>query len=248
MDNGLQKIYYSEEAADAGNGIVLTGDGEGPVISGLEALSDGQLIDRREEVIRLYVTAFDELSGLAEFYIKVANQDNYSVKTYYPQGNVIELEITREEALFTGNFTVTAYARDQVGNITEISRSVTELSLETRIERILPPHAPVFKCGESGILYITAYGYADRVEVEFPPELAAVDETLQNLVFDYRDMQVYRQESHVQFMVPLYAEADRDYVLQARAFWGELCLESSPVLHVTSEGGSILDEFRTRLR
>lgn len=248
MDNGLQKIYYSEEAADAGNGIVLTGDGEGPVISGLEALSDGQLIDRREEVIRLYVTAFDELSGLAEFYIKVANQDNYSVKTYYPQGNVIELEITREEALFTGNFTVTAYARDQVGNITEISRSVTELSLETRIERILPPHAPVFKCGESGILYITAYGYADRVEVEFPPELAAVDETLQNLVFDYRDMQVYRQESHVQFMVPLYAEADRDYVLQVRAFWGELCLESSPVLHVTSEGGSILDEFRTRLR
>lgn len=247
-ENGQQKTYYSEEAADAGNGIVLTGDGEGPVVSGLEALEDGRLIDRREEVIRLYITAVDELSGLAEFYVKVANQDNYGVKTYYPQGNSIELEITREEALFTGNFTVTAYARDRVGNVTEISRSVTELSLETRIERILTPHEPVFKCGESGILYITAYGYADRVEVEFPPELAAADEALKKVVFDYRDMQVYRQESAVQFMVPLYAEADRDYILRVRAFWGEICLESSPLLHVTSEGGSVLDEFRTRLR
>ena len=248
QENGLQKTYYSEEAADAGNGIILTGDGEGPVISGLEALADGQLIDRRGKKVRLYVTATDQLSGLAEFYIKVTNQDNFSVKTFYAQENAIELEITKEEALFSGNFTVTAHAVDKVGNVTEVSRSVTELSLETKIERILSPHTPVFKCGESGILYITAYGYADRVEVEFPPELSAADETLKKMVFDYGNMQVYRQESAVQFMVPLYAEADRDYTVKVRAFWGDICLESSPLLRITSEGGSVLDEFRTRLR
>lgn len=248
QENGLQKTYYSEEAADAGNGIILTGDGEGPVISGLEALADGQLIDRRGKKVRLYVTATDQLSGLAEFYIKVTNQDNFSVKTFYAQENAIELEITKGEPLFSGNFTVTAHAVDKVGNVTEVSRSVTELSLETKIERILSPHTPVFKCGESGILYITAYGYADRVEVEFPPELSAADETLKKMVFDYGNMQVYRQESAVQFMVPLYAEADRDYTVKVRAFWGDICLESSPLLRITSEGGSVLDEFRTRLR
>lgn len=247
LQNGLQETYYSEEAADAGNGIILIGDGEGPVIGGLEMLANGQLIDRQEEVIRLQLTASDQLSGLAEFYIRVTNEDNFSEKIYDAQENVIELEITREEALFTGNFTVTAHAADRVGNITEVSRSVTEYSLETKIERILSPHEPVFKCGESGILYITSYGYADRVEVEFPPELAA-EESLRKMVFDYREQQLYRQESAVQFMVPLYAEADRDYTLKVKAFWGNISLESSPVLHVTSEGGSILDEFRTRLR
>lgn len=248
MENGVQKSYYSELMSDAGNGIILVGDGEGPVISGMDVLSDRQFIDRQEEVIRLYLTVTDDLSGVAEFYLKVTNQDNYSVKTYYPEGNIIELEITEAEALFTGEFTVTAYAKDNVGNVTEVSRAVTEFALETRIERILAPHDPVFKCGESGILYITTYGYADRVEVEFPPELAVADGSLEKMVFDYRDLQIYRQESAVQFMVPLYTPADRDYTLTVRAFRGDKSLESNPTLHVTSEGGDVLSEFRTRLR
>lgn len=248
IENGEQKTYYSEINSDTENGIVLVGDGEGPVISGMDVISDGQVIDRQEESVLLYVTVSDDLSGVAEFYLKVRNQDNHSTKTYFSEGNVIELDITNAEALFTGEFTVTAYAKDNVGNVTEISRTVTEFALETRIERILAPHEPVFKCGESGILYITTYGYADRVEVEFPPELAVADESQKKVVFDYSDMQIYRQESAVQFMVPLYTSTDREYTLKVRAFRGEESLESNPVLYVTSEGGNILDEFRTRLR
>lgn len=248
MEKGVQKTYYSDLSSDAGNGIVLLGDGEGPVISGLDALSEGQMIDRQEEVVRLYLTVSDDLSGVAEFYLEVTNLDNHNRKIYYSEGNAIELEITKDEPLFTGEFAVTACAADNVGNVTEISRLVTEFALETEIERILTPHDPVFKGGESGILSIAAYGYADRVEVEFPPEFAEADERLKKVVFDYRGEKLYRQESAVQFMVPLYIPTDREYTLKVRAFRGEKCLESDPILYVTSEGGDLLTEFRTRLR
>lgn len=248
MERGVQKTYYSQRAADVGNGIVLAGDGEGPVIRGLEALTEGQVIDRREESIRLYLAAADDLSGVAEFYLKVTNLDNHNTGVYYGEENGIEVEITKDEPLFTGEFSVQAYAVDNVGNVTELSRRVTEFALETEIERILAPHDPVFKGGESGILHIAAYGYADRVEVEFPPEFAAADERLGKMVFDYTGEQLYSQDIAVQFMVPLYISPDRQYTLKVRAFRGDKCLEDNPALYVTSEGGSILSEFRTCLR
>lgn len=248
LEKGLQKTYYSDPAADAQNGIVLIGDGEGPVIGGLDGLSDGQLPDNREETLRLQLTARDDLSGVAAFYLKVTNLDNHASRIYDSQDNVIELEITGKEALFTGEFAVTAYAVDNVGNETELSRLVTEFALETEIERILTPHDPVFKGGESGILHITVYGYADRVEVEFPAEFWEADERLKKVVFDYSGEPLYRQSAAVQFMVPLYIPTDREYTLKVRAFRGDKCLESDPALYITSEGGAILDEFRTRLR
>ncbi len=248
LKGGIRTHYYSEQESDKGNGITLIGDGEGPVVSGLEVLSEGQFIDRGEESVRLCLTASDDLSGVAEFYLEVTNRDNHGTKVFYPEGNRIELEITKEEALFTGEFTVTAYARDRVGNETEISRSVTEFALEARIERILEPHDPVFKGGESGILYITVYGYADRAEAEFPLELAGEDGSRARMVFDYSDMQIYMQESKVQFMVPLYIPAGREYTLKVRAFRGDNSLECEPTLRVTAEGGNVLNEFHTRLR
>ncbi len=245
--DGLQVIKYSDPAADAGNGITVIGDCEGPVIRGLDVLQGKELIDRMKESITIEITAEDALSGVADFYIKVENQDNYSEQIFYPEGGILKLEITKGEPIFTGDFTVTGYAADNVGNITEISFHVTEFALETRIERILEPHIPVFKGGESGILYITTYGYADRVEVEFPEELLALNPEL-NKSFDYGDMQVYQQESSLQFMIPLYAPANPDYQITVRAYKDGKLLEQAPGLGVAVEEGTVLSEFRTRLR
>ena len=247
-EDGEQNIYYSLSEEDMYNGIILIGDGEGPVVLGLDVLEEGQVINRAEETIRLNITAEDDLSGVAELYVEVVNQDNHSVKRFDAAGGVIEIDITLEEPLFTGDFTVTIYARDNVGNVTEISRSVTEFALEAWIERILAPHEPVFKGGESGILHVVTYGYAERVEVEFPPELAAVREELEKVVFDYTDDQVYMQESEIQFMVPLYTPTDREYTVKVRAFKHSKELERDPSLALKLEGGDVLDEFRTRLR
>lgn len=248
LEGGEQKIYYSDLEEDIHNDIVLIGDGESPAIHGLDALEEGQVINRKEETIRLHITAEDPLSGVSEFYAEVVNQDNHSVKRFDAAGGVIEIEITSEEPLFTGDFTVTVYACDNVGNATEISRSVTEFALDAWIERILSPHEPVFKGGESGILHVTAYGYADRVEVAFPPEIAGSREELKSIVFDYTDEQVYMQESQVQFMVPLYTPTDREYTVKVRAFKRDRELERDPSLVMKLEGGDVLNEFRTRLR
>lgn len=247
VKDGRKEVRYSDSELDAGNGITVIGDGEGPVIRGLEMLRDRELIDRVSESVSVTVTAEDLLSGVADFYVKVRNTDNYSERFFCPENGAVNLEITRDEPLFTGNFTVTGYAVDNVGNVTEDSFDMTEFALETRIERILEPHVPNFKCGESGILYITTYGYADRVEVEFPAEFLALNPGL-NRTFDYTNLQLYRQESALQFMIPLYTPANQNYHVTVRAYKGEKRLENYPSLSTIEVGGTVLDEFRTRLR
>ena len=187
---------------------------------------------------------------MADFYLKISNQDNFSEQNFYPEGGVITLDITKAEPLFSGDFTVTGYAIDNVGNVTEISYDVTEFALEARIERILEPHDPVFKRGESGILYVTTYGYADRVEVTFPAAMQELDECLrETIVFTYDGVdREYRQGEKVQFMIPLYDLPDGDYQIIVRAYKQTAVAEDRPAMRVTSEGGSVLDEFRTRLR
>ena len=247
---GGEEIYYSDASWDAANGIILIGDGEGPVLTGLEVLENREPIIRTEETVTVSVTASDELSGVADFYLKISNQDNFSEQNFYPEDGVITLDITKAEPLFSGDFTVTGYAVDNVGNVTEISYDVTEFALEARIERILEPHDPVFKRGESGILYITTYGYADRVEVTFPEAMQELDERLkETIVFTYDGTdKEYRQGEEVQFMIPLYDMPDGDYRMIVRAYKQTAVAEERPAMKVTSEGGSVLDEFRTRLR
>ena len=247
---GGEEIYYSDASTDATNGITLIGDCVGPVIVGLEGLENREAIIRTEETVTLTVTASDELSGVAEFYLKITNRDNFGERVFYPEDGVITLDITKAEPLFSGDFTVTAYAVDNVGNVTEISCDVTEFALEARIERILEPHDPVFKRGESGMLYVTTYGYADRVEVTFPAAMQELDERLrETIVFTYDGTdKEYRQGEEVQFMIPLYDLPDGDYQISVRAYKQTAVAEDRPVMKVTSEGGSVLDEFRTRLR
>lgn len=247
---GGEEIYYSDASTDATNGITLIGDCVGPVIVGLEGLENREAIIRNEETVTLNVTASDDLSGVAEFYLKITNRDNFGERVFYPEDGVITLDITKAEPLFSGDFTVTGYAVDNVGNVTEISCDVTEFALEARIERILEPHDPVFKRGESGMLYVTTYGYADRVEVTFPEAIQELDECMrETIVFTYDGVdREYRQGEKVQFMIPLYDLPDGDYQISVRAYKKTAVAEDRPAMRVTSEGGSVLDEFRTRLR
>lgn len=244
-EDGVKKIWYSDVGEDDKNAISVIGDGEGPVIRGLDILQEN-MIDRLAETVRLHVTAEDELSGVAEFYIEIENRDNYSRQIFEPQGGVIDIDITETLPLFSGDFVITCHAADRVGNVTEKTFAVTEFALETRLERILEPHTPVFKGGESGILYIDVYGYADKVEVEFPGELLELDPGL-NRSFEYTE-KLYRQESSLQFMIPLYAPAGREYVITVRAYKDGRQLSSLAGLKVNVEGGNVLSEFRTRLR
>ena len=119
--------------------------------------------------------------------------------------------------------------------------------MKARIERILEPHEPVFHCGESGILTITTWGYAERVEVEFPEALTMQDDTL-GQVYVYELKPFYKQEEKYSFQIPLYVPENADYQVIVRAYKGEAMLERYPAFAVMDISGSVLDEVRTRLR
>lgn len=244
----LGEVVYSDSAEDAEHALILIADGEAPVIEGLEVLQNRELINRADGTLTLQIFAQDELCGVKDFYVEIYNSDNVSRKVFAPdEHGMIRVDITGDEPVFSGNFTVTAYAVDNVGNERTEKYSTTEFALEAKVKRILSPHTPVFQRGESGLLTVTTWGYADYVEVEFPAEMTALNESL-NQTFIYTDTPRYKQEDTIQFMIPLDIPADAEYVITVRAYKGDTMLAEYPCISTISVQGSILDDIRTRLR
>lgn len=237
-------VVYSDYEADKRNGITLIGDAIAPVIRGMEVLESLELLDRRNGTVTLYLTAEDALSGVREFYLEIYNSDNAILQKYTPEADgSIRIDITQDDPIFSGDFIATAYAVDNVGNISSVSAGTTEFALTAEVSRILEPHDPIFKRGESGILTITTWGYADRVEVEFPEGFQELNQT-----YDYTDTPSYCQEEKLQFMIPLYVLENENYEITVRAYKGDRKLEEHPAISVIEVSGTVLDEIRTRLR
>lgn len=241
-------MVCSDPERDRENGILIIGDAQAPVITGTQPLDDMELLDRRNGRLTLTVSATDELSGLRELYVAIVNRDNAVERIYRPdEDGRIVLDITEDDPIFSGDFTVTARAVDNVGNVAEIVRGITEFALEAEVERILEPHEPVFRSGESGILSFTVWGYADRVEVVFPEEMTK-GHPEQNRTFVYTDDPSFQKEERVQFMIPLDVPPNRTYSITVRAYKDGKKLEEHPAVGVIQVEGTVLDEFRTRLR
>lgn len=237
----------SDNAQDLQNSIWLIGDAAPPVISGMEQLEDLDFLEQPEADFKeVELTAWDEGSGLAEFYVEVCNQDNGSTQRFSDQGTgIIRLRLSSQEALFSGDFTVIAHAIDHVGNEAAAGSSLQGLSLQVKLERMLEPHDPVFKAGESGILSIVTTGYVERVEVIFPPEMNALDPSL-NRVYTYK-IPDYMQEEKLTFMVPLQMPDIVSEII-VRAYKKDTGIEEHPRLTTLTVDGNVLDELRTRLR
>lgn len=234
---------YSSADEDRNHGIRLMADGQGPVIKGLEELPDWKLIDREKDSVVLELTAEDPHSGVREFYLEVRNKDNFLAEKYLAdEEGRLQINITEAEPVFSGDFMITAYAVDNVGNETSIQRDATEFALIAEVTRILPPHEPVFKRGESGLLHIEVWGYAEKLEVVFPEFLSRY-----NQVYSYEAFPQYMKKETIQFMIPLDAGEDQ-YEITVRAYKGDRQLEEHPSISMVGVEGSVLDELRTRLR
>lgn len=241
-------IVYSDPVLDAQNGITVIADGEAPVIKGMELLENRELLNRGDGSLILTVSAVDQLSGLGELYVSVVNTDNALQKIYRPEADgSIRIELTKDEPIFSGDLVITAHAADHVGNVAELAHAFTEFALEAKVERILAPHDPIFKSGESGMLLISVWGYAERVEVEFPEEMTALNPVL-NKTFQYTMTPAYLQQESIQFMIPLETPVNQRYTITVRAYKGNKKLEQYPAVSTVQIEGTVLDEFRTRLR
>ncbi len=231
---------YSEETLDLLNGIVLIGDATPPTISGTDGLSEEMVIDKNAGEIKLTFGAEDFGSGVADFAVQVYSEEHGGSKTYTPdEDGTVTLNLTEDISLYAGDFSITILATDNVGNRREEKYHVTEFALETEVERILSPHAPIFARSESGILTIEAWGYVERLEVEFPAFLSVYNKTI------IYDVPKYRQTGQIQFLVPQGVETDGTYEVIIKAYKGENELENVEVITVE---GNVLDELRTRLR
>ncbi len=237
-------VMYSAWDQDVTHALQIVADGDAPVITGLEVLQSMELINRNDGSVVIEAKASDELSGVRDFYLQVENLDNFSKAVYEAdEDGIVRLEITQKEPVFSGDFVVTGYASDNVGNETKESWYVTEFALEAEVKRILAPHDPVFKRGESGILFVTAWGYVDKVEVEFPEFLSGYSQS-----FDYNGYSDYKENEKIQFMIPLYVDEDSGYEITVRVYKGDKKLEAHPAIRTIEVKDSILDEVRTRLR
>ncbi len=241
-------VRYSEWNEDVLHGVTLIADGKAPVVSGTEVLVGLDNINRREEDVVLNLHAGDDLSGLREFVVYITNKDSGTNKDFRCDrfGN-ITIDITKRDSFFNGELIIEILAIDNVGNTTSLVYGATEFELEAKVSRILEPHEPIFKCGESGILEINAWGYVDKVEVEFPRDILEKNPDL-NKTYIYYPNAMYVQQEKLQFMIPLDTPESNNYMITVRAYKGDKKLEEYPVFGTIKVEGSVVDELRTRLR
>ncbi len=243
-DFGKETIF-SEWEKDVTHGIWLIGDHSAPTITGVEAIEQFMSREMSEGDSSFLFEASDEGSGVKEFYMEVVNGDSGSRKRYNATDDLLIVDIREESEYFRGDFTVTFYAVDQVGNETVIHCAGEGFALTAYVERMQEPHEPIFRCGESGYLYITAYGYPDRIEVVFPKEMTALDGQL-NTVFVY-DGTVERQEEKYPFTVPLKVPLG-EFEIEVKAWKDGETISRFPIIWLLGEEVSVLDDIRTRLR
>ena len=115
-----------------------------------------------------------------------------------------------------------------------------ELNAETL--RVLSPHEPVFENGEKGMLQIELVGFVNKVEVTFPYEMTRYDDTLDQV---YTLTPQLTDSITQEFYIPL-DSAEGEYRITVTAYNEEG--DSLTVYPSLTIVGTILDDFRTRLR
>ena len=240
-----EELVTSEWNSDLCNGVWLIGDNVAPAISGVEEMEKYFELANAGEEQQFTLKAEDEGSGLSEFYAIITNLDNGNRRKYSAEAGSIELLFSREDILFMGDFTVELYAVDRVGNENAISCHKESFAVTAYAERLLEPHEPVFRCGESGKLVITSYGYVEKVEVIFPKELTDLTPEL-DITYTY-DGTVYRQEEEYEFMIPLGTPLGEYTIIVNARKDGEI-KTCRPIIWTLGEEESVLNDIRTRLR
>ncbi len=243
MKNG--KLQYSDKALDALNGVTLIADAQAPVVSGLEKLEHFEELDRTTEEAVVTITADDSGSGVRELYAVIQNAEDYSSKTVTAEGGILTLDFRDvESSLYNGYFSVKVYAVDRVGNTFVYSGDLCFFTMETKLYRILEPQGREFQAGESGMIQVDTCGYAEEIFIYYPSKWQEKGSPEYELL-TYEGEVPFQGSRQLQFMVPLEVPDDT-YVFRIRAIsrYGRE-LETTEELQVE---GSVLDDFRTRLR
>ena len=251
MEQLHEMTNWSDNAADKNNGLILIGDARPPVIHGLDVLEGIEIIDKGSNPVIVDIWCEDSGSGVGGFTVTVTNQDTGDTRTFESNGEHLIINVTGDDPIWIGDFTVTVDAHDNVWNTSTATTDAREFELTAWITRILSPHDPKFREGESGILHVKTKGFADRIEVTFPVGLESYTQ-----VIDYENDREFEKNDEIQFMIPLYYMRDyfdgADHVdnvpLTVKAYKGSQELTATPKMSVFNLANTVLEEFRDRLK
>ncbi len=111
--------------------------------------------------------------------------------------------------------------------------------LQSKVERMLYPHNPLFQRGETGVLTVKAWGYPHTILITFPDELSQYSKKLRY------DDNVYERQVTLEFMIPVSLEREGTYEIHVSSITEEGVDE---VVNTIQIKGTILDDLRNRLR
>ncbi len=238
------RIYSSAIEEGLAHYIEIIPDGVCPVVAGLEQLKQLEVVDWNEDISDIFLRAYDEGSGLQEFLVTIKNNDNHAQEVFYgnEQGE-ITLHIDKSNPLFMGEISISVLATDNVSNANLIGESGLAFTLHADIYKERAPEEETFKKGEGAVLEISASGYVERIEVQFPEEWTQEFPQL-NQVYVYEEPYL-RNKEEVRFSVPLHAMS-QNYSITVTAYKNGQSLSGKPTVIVVEE--SVLDELHTRIR
>jgi len=236
--------YWSDQTEDRTHGLTLIPDGKAPVITGIETLQNAGNIDMTEEKKDFVITATDEGSGMRELIVIITNLDNQMQRTYESDTGELVITMEKDDYLFLGDFVVSAEASDNVGNVNLQGSDSLAFTMQADLKRTREPQYGDFRAGDGVILTITTGGYADKIIVRFPEELIRLNPEL-NQEYIYEFPEAIKTEVY-EFNIPL-ATPGGMYVIEVEAWKDDRKLTEELALPIRTNG-SIIDEFRTRIR
>ena len=237
-------IYSSDETEDKSNRIILIPDAKAPTLTGVRELENAGNIDMTEDSREFYIQATDMGSGVKRLEVTIINQDNQMRRTYSSDTGELTITMAKDDYLFLGDFAVTARAVDNVGNENVQESDKLAFTLKAELHRARFPYHGNFKAGDGAVLTITTGGYADKVVVRFPEELLILNPELgQEYVYAFPE--ATKTEIYT-FNIPLDTPSG-SYTITVEAWKNGRKLTEELELPIRTSG-SVIDEFRTRIR
>ena len=243
--DGQDDVKWSDPTLDAANQVRLILDGVGPVITGAEAITGITELDLSSNPINLDITASDALSGLKNIKVTITNPDSGERRVYNQSADGhIRLNLNQDESIFQGSFAIEITAKDNVGNETVITYNPVNIILQATISKIQDDGYATYAKGEGAYLNIATYGYADRVEIDWPTKILEANPDLPTFI-DYGSDRLYEHQEQISFVVPFTANEGERLEIPVRAYKDGVVKEQKPYLEVS---GNIMDDIRYRIK
>lgn len=180
--------------------ITVKIDYTAPAIAGLELIKELEGLNRADYVDPIEITvkacdvaedAISKQSGMKEFTLTVTNHDNGLTRVYSTDvdkasdpeytGTIsddglmaqFKFNILEDDLVFVGDWTVSAYAEDNIHNVSTDEGDLSEFTLEAELhskikaDEFTPEGYLALRAGEAAVLKVTTSGYADVINIDF---------------------------------------------------------------------------------